>query len=308
MSLSALPPSATNSTNNGCSIDAMNVTVPLLVCAILLSGCSTHTGRPDTPKLPTRDPVDVTIVHDIVYTPANWPQPLAADLYQPEGVGPFPGVVMIHGGGWQRRTRDDMSSISHTVARRGYVVMNVSYRFAPRWHFPAQLQDVQQALLWLRTNAPDHHVRPDRIGAWGYSSGAHLAALVGATGPGDEEFVERARIQAVVGGGTPVDMRYYPDGPLVRALMEVSLDENPEVWREASPIALVTADDPPMFLYHGTFDLTVGDNNAHAMYAALSAAGVPAELYLVRGHGHISTFLLDSPIESGIEFLERHLR
>jgi acetyl esterase/lipase len=224
------------------------------------------------------------------------------------GNGPFPAVVMIHGGGWEGRTREDMVDISQEVARRGYVVMNMSYRFAPKWHFPAQLQDVQQAVLWLRTHATENNVLKTRIGTWGYSAGAHLAALAGVTGPEDRLFVEGARVQAVVAGGTPVDIRYYKNGSLTNGLTGVSYDQNPELWREASPLALVTKDDPPMFLYHGTFDFTVGENNAHAMYEALNANNIPAELYLMRGLEHMSTFVVDAPVENGIDFLDLHLR
>jgi acetyl esterase/lipase len=215
---------------------------------------------------------------------------------------------MIHGGGWYSRTRADMDSIAQAVAKRGYVVMNVSYRFAPRWHFPAQLQDVQRAVLWLRANATAQNVRADRIGAWGYSAGAHLAALAGMTGRGDKQFVAGARVQAVVAGGTPADLRYYKEGKLANRLMGVSYAQNPELWREASPLALVTPDDPPVFLYHGTFDFAVSEKNAHAMYEALNSAKVPAELYLIHGLEHFSTFFLDAPVERGIEFLDRYLR
>jgi acetyl esterase/lipase len=253
-------------------------------------------------------PVSVTVTRDFVYTPADWPQELRADLYKPVGNGPFPAVVMIHGGGWEGRTREDMVDISQEVARRGYVVMNMSYRFAPKWHFPAQLQDVQQAVLWLRTHATENNVLKTRIGTWGYSAGAHLAALAGVTGPEDRLFVEGARVQAVVAGGTPVDIRYYKNGSLTNGLTGVSYDQNPELWREASPLALVTKDDPPMFLYHGTFDFTVGENNAHAMYEALNANNIPAELYLMRGLEHMSTFVVDAPVENGIDFLDLHLR
>jgi acetyl esterase/lipase len=201
-----------------------------------------------------------------------------------------------------------MDDISQQVAERGYVVLNMSYRFAPQWHFPAQLQDVQQAVVWLRAHASDLNVLKNRIGTWGYSAGAHLAALAGVTSPTDKWFVEGSRVQAVVAGGTPVDIRYYKDGPLTNGLTGVSYDENPGLWREASPLALVTQDDPPMFLYHGTFDFTVGESNAHAMYEALNANRIPAELYLMRGLEHLTTFMVDRPVANGIDFLDLYLR
>ncbi len=281
----------------------------LLASAALISAsCATHDGRPDTPQPAPPSPMNVTVVKDIVYTPADWPQQLMADIFKPEGAGPFPGVVMIHGGGWKGRTRGDMVRYSKAVAERGYVVMNVSYRFAPQWNFPAQLQDMTQAVLWFRTNAAAHNVQPDRIAAWGYSAGAHLAALVGVTGPGDSQYVEGARVQAIIAGGTPVDLRYYKRGPLTNGLMGVPHDDNPDLWRDASPVALVTSDDPPTFLYHGSLDFTVGSKNAHAMYSALQTARVPAELYMINGFEHFSTFLVDFPIGKGIDFLDRHLR
>lgn len=280
----------------------------LLAASLLMTGCASHEGRPSNARISSVKPVEVTVTRDFVYTPRDWPQELKADLYKPTGSGPFPAVVMIHGGGWEGRSRADMDDISQRVAERGYVVLNMSYRFAPQWHFPAQLQDVQQAVLWLREHASDLNVLKNRIGTWGYSAGAHLAALAGVTGPGDKWYVEGSRVQAVIAGGTPVDLRYYKTGALTTGLIGVSYDENPGLWREASPLALVSKDDPPTFLYHGTFDFTVGENNAHAMYQALNAAGIPAELYLMRGLEHLSTFWVDAPVEHGIEFLDLYLR
>jgi acetyl esterase/lipase len=282
----------------------------LAIFAVLLSACASHEGRPDAQEINNAPSVRVTVDDNIVYTPPDWPEALTADLYKPviEGGGPYPGVIMIHGGGWTGRTRADMDNISRMVAARGYVVMNVSYRLAPKYRFPAQLQDVLQAVTWLRNNAPYQNVRADRIGAWGYSAGAHLAALIGLTSPGDKQFIAGTRVQAVVVGGTPVDVRYYKSGSLTNALMGVSYDKNPDLWRDASPIALVSADDPPTFLYHGTFDYTVGVKNSRAMYDALNAVHVPSELYLMRGLDHLATFWVDPPVVQGIEFLDRYLR
>jgi dipeptidyl aminopeptidase/acylaminoacyl peptidase len=89
--------------------------------------------------------------------------------------------------------------------------------------------------------------------------------------------------------------------------MGVAYADAPDMWRDASPVALVSADDPPTFLYHGTFDFTVGVKNAHAMHDALNAVQVPTELVLYRGLEHFSTFFL-SPVERGVDFLDQHLR
>jgi acetyl esterase/lipase len=276
---------------------------------VSLAGCASHEGRPE-PTTPSAKPTHVgtIVIKDVVYSPADWPQRLAADLYIPEGEGPFPAVLMIHGGGWSGRSRDDMTKISQEVAQRGYVVMNASYRLAPKYRFPAQYHDVAHAVLWLRAHAEANKVKSDRIAAWGYSAGAHLAALVGTTGPGDKQYVEGSRVQAVVAGGTPVDVRYYKGGRLTNGLMGIPYDKNPDLWRDASPIALITPDDPPVFLYHGNVDFHVPVNNAYAMYNTLKEAEIPAELYLLRGREHLSTFVTESPVMEGINFLDRYLR
>jgi hypothetical protein len=90
----------------------------------------------------------------VVYTPPGWPAALAADIYVPANPGLRPAVLLVHGGGWEGRDRSDMDGIAERLATRGFVVMNVSYRFAPAYRFPAQLQDMQQAVRWLRSRAP----------------------------------------------------------------------------------------------------------------------------------------------------------
>src|SRR5262245_50414260 len=114
-----------------------------LLSAAVLSACVSHEGRPTGPAGKPPVAAEINVQKAVTYTPANWPTQLQADIYSPQGAGPFPAVVTIHGGGWTGRTRDDMNSIAEALAKRGYVVMNVSYRLAPAWHFPAQLNDVQ---------------------------------------------------------------------------------------------------------------------------------------------------------------------
>jgi acetyl esterase/lipase len=271
-----------------------------------LTACVSHQGRPATPSIEFT-PAKFIVLRNVVYTPADWPKPLTADIYRPEGAGPFPAVVVIHGGGWKTRTGADMSRIAKGIARRGYVAMNITYRLAPEYRFPAQLQDVQQAVVWLRANAQAQNVRADRIGAWGYSAGGHLAALLGVIGPGDRYFVENSQVCLVVAGGAPADLRYYEHGRLTNGLMGVPLAQAPELWRNASPVALVDKSDPPFFLYHATLDFTVGFHNSVKMHNALVAANVPTEFYQVRGLEHFSLFYL-WPTTRGMQFLDRYLR
>lgn len=271
-----------------------------LMLALLLTGCATHVAAADAPATKPEIEVDYAVQKDVTYTPAGWPAALQADLWRPAVGGAKPAVLLIHGGGWTRGNRGQMDSIAKRLARRGYVVMNISYRFAPEYRHPAQIDDTREALRWLRANHEALQVDPQRIAAWGYSAGAHLAALLGAA-----DAAAADRVQAVVAGGIPADLRYYPDSPLIGKLMGTALADDTANWTAASPVTKVGRGSPPFFLYHGSWDRIVGDNNAYAMKTALDAAGVPNELYILHGLGHIAAFYFDGgAVRAGIAFLD----
>lgn len=278
------------------------------VWAAVTSGCAvTHTGGPETPA-PLPAPAAFDVQRDIVFTPADRPAPLKADVYRPRGEGLFPAVLVIHGGGWARGSRDEMAHVCKRLAAQGFVAVNVEYRFAPAFHFPAPVQDLQQALRWMRENAASQQIDVRHIGLWGYSAGAHLAALLGVLSPGDPNYVETLRAQAVVAGGTPVDLRRGADSPLIQQFIGRPIAEVPELYEQASPIAYVSKDDPPMFLYHGNLDAIVKETNAERMRDELNRVGVPAETYIIHGTGHIGAFFNNGAIDAGIGFLQRYLR
>ncbi|SKB01206.1 Acetyl esterase/lipase [Prosthecobacter debontii] len=242
---------------------------------------------------------------DIVYTPPSWPQAIPADLYVPQGPGPWPGVLLIHGGSWANTDRrSDMEGIAEHLARRGYVVLNATYRLAPEAIYPAQLHDLQQALRYLRAHAAELHLRADRLAAFGYSAGGQLAAQLGAVnGPAS------LRIQAVVAGGAPTDLRRFPRSPIVAAYLGGSLAEKPSLHAEASPVTHLDPSDPPVFLYHGTRDTLVPPDQTTRYAAALAQAGIPHELVWQKGRGHVGAFLAYGEIlDEAIGFLDRHLR
>ena len=277
---------------------------------VLLAACgSQHFGKPDSPAPP---PVvaQYQITRDVVITPDDWPQRLLADVYRPVGEGPFPSVLLIHGGAWKRGDRAQVESLAERIAVRGYLVVNTTYRLVPQYIFPAQLQDVQQAVRWMRSNPGlAFGVDTKRIGSFGYSAGGHLASLVAAVVDDPKLGDRRTRIKAVVAGGNPSDLTLYEGGYLVPNFMGGPKEERLDAYRTASPITYVKPGHPPVFQYHATLDDYVPFVQATNYKAALDKAGVPNELFVIRGHGHISAFFADGDaVNAALEFLDRYLR
>ncbi|HUV23004.1 MAG TPA: alpha/beta hydrolase [Gammaproteobacteria bacterium] len=281
----------------------------VFVLCSLLAGCYTHLRDHNQLAAAAATYTLERTIENIVYTDASWPEPLGADLYLPGKRGPHPVVLMIHGGGWANRSRKDMIDVSRKLVRHGYAVFNISYRFAPRFTYPAQLQDLQQALQWISQNAGQFDLDTDRINTWGYSSGAHLAALVASIDSVEAsvaEVSELPRINAVVAGGIPSDLRKYSGSQIVMRFMGGDRDDMPERYAAASPAYHVSRDDPPVFLYHGELDVLVSDDQATDYYEALKERGVEAELYLHNWRGHMTMFLLGDDAENkAINFLNR---
>jgi acetyl esterase/lipase len=276
--------------------------------SLLLVGCATHIGKPlPSPVNPPPAPVVArfSVTRDVVYTPAGWPQTLLADLYQPALNSPRPAVLLLHGGGWTGGDRRwHMRSIAEKLARRGYVVLNATYRTTPAYAYPAPLDDVREALIWLCAHAAEHHIDPTRIALYGYSAGGHLAALAGL-----KDGPPETRVRAIVAGGAPSDLTLYQGGKLVPLFMGGTQTEVPETYRDASPINHASADDPPVFMYHGRWDRLVPPAHAIALDAALTRAGVRHELYWLGARAHITAFIFDGKSEeTAIDFLDRELR
>ena len=275
------------------------------ILVLALGACASHQGRPEQLASERVDSSRHELRRDVVYTPAGWPQALKADIYLPETPGLRPGVLLIHGGGWEGPDRrEQMASLAERLVQRGYVVMNASYRFAPEYRYPAPVDDLHQALRWLRSQAGPFRLRSDRVAAFGYSAGGHLAEMLGVTG--DDPAT---RVQAVVAGGAPSDLRKYPGGKLVPQFLGGTQAEIPQAFAAASPITRVAAGQPPVFLYHGSWDQLVPYDHATDYRKALSAAGIPNELFTLRGRGHITAFLTSGEaMDAALDFLDRWLR
>jgi acetyl esterase/lipase len=139
------------------------------------------------PHPPVPFPGGVVALGDVEYSNLVGYRPLLLDLYMPQKSTPKPLVIWIHGGGWNRgdsRTSGPIADYPATLAAlaaRGYVVASVNYRLSGEAHFPAQIQDVKAAVIFLRANAAKYGIDPARVLLWGGSVGGHLAALAAAS-------------------------------------------------------------------------------------------------------------------------------
>jgi acetyl esterase/lipase len=186
------------------------------------------------------------------------------------------------------------------LTKAGYTVFAVNHRAAPRFHYPAPVEDVRRAVRFVRYHARDYGIDPARIGAAGGSSGGHLVEMLGVLdGAGDDrdsDPVNRvsAKVQCVVARAAPADMdrmaRTSTAGTIT-SFMGMPPGRSAGTiearsYGEASPIQYVSADDPPMLLMHGDQDKTVPIEQSELMEKALRKAGVKTKLLRIPGGGH----------------------
>lgn len=284
----------------------------------------------EAPKLGAAPDLPVKTEKNVLYDTIDG-QKLYLDIAMPKGDGPYPCVVMFHGGAWRGGSRKDLSvgdrtkdgkyvpSVIEDVAARGYVTVSASYRLAPKFQFPAQIQDARAAVRFLRANAKGYGIDRDRIAAAGFSAGGHLALLLGLTDKVDGwdaggNTGESSRVQCVVDFFGPADLSLYAGSEALQDAYMVPVfgkacKTDPEVYKKASPITYVSKAAPPVLMIHGTFDLIVPIIHSENLQKKLKDAGATAELISVRGEGHgWNGTTLTRTTNDAIKFLDAHLK
>lgn len=261
-------------------------------------------------------PADVIAEYDVRYGTAEG-ESLLLDVARPKGgTGPYPAIVCIHGGGWRGGDKISFRPLIHLLAQRGYVAISVRYRFAPAHPFPAQIEDVKNAVRFLRANADQWDVDPDRIGAMGGSAGGHLALLLGTTeesdgfeGQGNEGYSSAVQAVASLVGPTDLTATFPPS--VQQMLRDLVGGDDREALRSASPMNHLSAEDAPVLLIYGTADPLVPYSQATAMLAACRRESVEAELITVQGGGHGSGGNPQDWFQANnrmIDFFDQHLK
>lgn len=251
----------------------------------------TQSQAEPTRARPEKEAVPGTVDRDVTYC-TRGDTALKADIYHPETPNGA-AVMFVHGGGWTSgsKTSGTGSEAWPELLKRGYLVMSIDYRIAPEDPFPAQMQDVTCAVLYLKREATRLGIDPERIGAYGGSAGGHLVALLGTTGGhGYEAGITtlNAEVAAVVDLFGPTNLTVESPGASGQILTTVfgTTDRTSKVLQQASPLHNVSSDDPPFLIIHGEEDTLVPIRQSELLHEALLAAGVESTLVRVQNAAH----------------------
>ena len=213
---------------------------------------------------------------------------LLANLAYPDGPGPRPALISVHGGRWRAGNRTDASSIKVAQwAEFGFFAMSIDYRLVGGSPAPAPYVDLRCAIRWVHAHAADYGVDPERVYLIGQSAGGHMVSLAATLGDGPYAKAggwdnARSDVRAIVSVAAAYDVNTLSWGNL---WTPVGGDVE-EARRAASPMTHVSASTKPILVIHSDDDKSVPVQQAVDFVAKLKAAGVPHRFvhYTDRGH------------------------
>jgi acetyl esterase/lipase len=275
-----------------------------LVVALLAAA---STGAPAA-----QSPAPVTVERNVIYGMVSGAA-LLLDVHRPANPNGY-GIVFIAGSGFQADPGYGARPIKETqielwgppLTDAGYTVFAINHRGAPRFHYPAAIDDVQRAIRFVRSNAAAYRIDSSRLGGLGGSSGGNLIALAAVRAapgiPGDPDAVNRepATLKAIVLRAAVTDLRALPTAAganFVVSYMEAPPGDSAKaVYEAASPVTQARRGAPPALLIHGDADDLVPFAQSVAMEAALRAAGTATRLVTVPGGKHGADFGAGGPL------------
>jgi acetyl esterase/lipase len=252
----------------------------------LESGLATRTALPEPPArllLPfwLRDS-NVDAVRDLRYAEGGGSRHLL-DVYRPrDGAQGAPVLLQIHGGAWiiGDKRQQALPLMMH-LAARGWVCVASNYRLSPRATFPDHIVDVKLALRWIREHVAEYGGDPDFVVITGGSAGGHLSSLAALTAndpelqPGFEQVDTSVRACVPFYGVYDIanelgrDRSHSLERFLDHTVMKRSIQEDPELWKSASPLSRIHEGAPPFFIIHGSHDSLAPVEAARAFAAKL---------------------------------------
>jgi acetyl esterase/lipase len=225
---------------------------------------------------------------DIEYGHPDY-ESLKLDANIPDGAGPFPIAILIHGGGWSTGDKAGLYHIpTEALSKANFTWFSINYRMAPAYLWPDCFEDTKTAIRWVKAHAAEFKGDPNRIALLGYSAGGHLACLAATLAEDD------ARVQAIVGISPPTDHEFdlAKRGGLSTSLQHLLnrpkqvTDESRKLLHEMSPINFIKPGLPPFLLVQGDKDNSVPYQASLNFQAKLKANGVPCDFITLKGAPH----------------------
>jgi len=284
--------------------------VSLFVATSLLMGaCSKDDVTEDTT---TSTSGTATTYTDVAYASTSSAQKM--DIYLPTGSGPFPVVVIIHGGGFLSGDKSGQEYNAEAVVAKGMAVGRINYRLSSEAKDPAQIEDCKAAVRFLRANATKYNLNPDKIGSWGASAGGNLSAMLGTSSGvteleganlgnsgfsskviasvdwfGPINFLTMDAEATALGFTITTNSSTSPESKLMGAAVQTI----PDQIAKANPTTYITSDDAAFFIQVGSMDRNIPYTQSLNFYNALKT---------IKGSTDVSYELLDGAGHGGSQF------
>lgn len=226
-------------------------------------------------------PANIKEYKDIVYKRLD-STILKLDIYHQKNITKTtPLIIFIHGGAWKKGDKHDYWPYLISYAKKGYITATIQYRFTGVAKYPAQLNDVEAAINWMKENADQYHIDKNKIALVGGSAGAHLAMLAAYSIPD-------LKIKGIVNLYGPADLttEYAREKKSVQNLIGKSYEEAPELYKKASPINYLSKDIPPTLTFQGTLDELVPYEQSDKLDKKIKEAGATSHYHKLKGWPH----------------------
>lgn len=270
-------------------------------------------------------PGNVTMQGDIVFATQRGYRPLTLDLYLPDSGGAsLPLVIFVHGGAWAGGSArsaeiigDNFPEMWARLAAKGYAVASINYRLSSEAKFPAQVQDLNAAIRFLRAKASTYRIDANRVVVWGASAGAHITMLSALDCKQGKLEAAPANapstcVTAVIDWFGPTVLDPAKPSPTALAYLGCAGDACPDAWQRANVMSALSADAPPFLAVHGDADTTVPFAHSKELVDALGKLSVKAELKVVPNGNHLFRGAarpdIDAAIARSFAFIDEQLR
>jgi acetyl esterase/lipase len=304
------------------------MTLTMVFLSLLsVTSCSKdeETSTPVTPST-----TEAQTLKDVAYATNSSAQKM--DIYVPAGAGPFPVVVLIHGGAFKAGDKAMEATNAAKLVSNGYVAISINYRLSGEAVFPAAVHDCKAAVRFIRANASTYRINPNKIGTWGASAGGHLSAMLGTSG-GDTylegtqgaNLTTSSTVQASIDWFGPINFATMVSEGLVLGFaasynvnnesqylgVDANAPANIAIVNKSNPTTYIDANDPPFWIQVGSADPLIPYTQSLNFYNSLKAVLGDSKVgyELINGAGHGGTqFSTEANLSKAITFFNSKLK